>query len=114
MKQQLTLEDVVKEVKRIADDNSIYLKTGYSISHDRGAEMIADIIMGIYGQFWHPDRDMGDFTYAFVTNDFNAYFRKADVLNAKAAVIYYEYFHHCSPTNWRVVCLEATPEAEQR
>jgi len=105
MKQQLTLEDVVKEVKRIAGVNSIYLRTDSNKSHDRGAEQIANIIMGIYGQYHHPERDMGDFTYAFVTNDFNRYFRKADMLNTKAAVIYYEYFHNCAPSGWRKVCL---------
>ena len=105
--QLLSVEDVVKEVKRIADANSIYLKTEYSKSHDRGAEMIADIIMGICGQYHHPERDMGDFTHAFVTNDFNRYFRKADVLNAKAAVIYYDYFHNYVPPDWRRVCLGA-------
>jgi len=110
MKQQLTLEDVVKEVKRIADANSIYLRTDSNKSHDRGAEQIADIIMGIYGQFHHPEREMGGFTHAFVTNDFNRYFRKADILSTRAAVIYHEYFHNwapSSPTNWRKRCLGA-------
>ncbi len=93
----LDLDEVAAEVKKIAKRNYVEVE-------DAQAVRLADMIMQIYYKYHQPDRVIGHVARALIRNDFYGFFRRADILNAKAAVVYHEYFYNWAPENWRARC----------
>jgi hypothetical protein len=98
--QKLELDEVTAEVKKIGVRNQVSLT-------DKDAAHIAGLIMGIYYKFHAPERVVGHVSMALIKNNFYRFFRKADLTNGRAAVVYHEYFYNWAPEDWRQRILAA-------
>lgn len=98
--QKLELDEVIAEVTRIGVRNKVSLT-------DKEAIALANMIMQIYYKYHKPGRIVGHVAMALIENDFYRFFRRADLTNGRAAVVYHEYFYNWAPTEWRRNILDA-------